>query len=120
MSASLSDQICPIGKSEDGGDVVMIRQKDADGINEASVRRGDTIAVIAGCKVHSNCHKKYTNSIEIDLHLKRKQSGESSTTNKRSIRVSEGPFNSKTDCFFCGTNVHEGSADYGYTTGQKF
>ena len=120
MSASLSDQICPIGKSEDGGDVVMIRQKDADGINEASVRRGDTIAVIAGCKVHSNCRKKYTNSMEIDLHLKRKQSGVSSTTNKRSTRVSEGPFNSKTDCLFCGTNVHKGNADYSYVKTDNF
>ena len=116
MSASRSDQICPICtlELEDGGDAVKIRQKGADGINEASVRRGDTIVVTAGCKVHSNCRKMYTNSIEIDLHLKRKQSGESSTTNKRSTRVSEGPFNSKRDCLFCGTNVHEGSADYSY------
>lgn len=120
MSASPSNQICPICKLEDGGDVVKIRQKGADGINEASVRRGDTIAVTAGCKVHSNCRKMYTNSIDIDLHLKRKQSGESNTTNKRNTRVSEGPFNSKTDCLFCGTDVHEGSADYSYVKTDIF
>ena len=82
MSASHSDQICPICRVKDGGDVVKIRQKGADGINEASVRRGDTLAVTAGCIVHTKCRKLYTNSVEIDLHLKRKQGGESSTSRR--------------------------------------
>lgn len=121
MSASHSDQICPICRVEDGGDVVKIRQKGADGINEASVRRGDTLAVTAGCIVHTKCRKLYTNSVEIDLHLKRKQGGESSTTTtKRSVRVSEGPFNSQTDCLFCGTNVQKGSADYSHVKTDIF
>ena len=91
------------------------------GINEASVRRGDTLAVTAGCIVHTKCRKLYTNSVEIDLHLKRKQSGESSTTTtKRSARVSEGPFNSRTDCLFCGTNVQKGSVDYSYVKTDIF
>ena len=121
MSASHSDQICPICRVEDGGDVVKIRQKGADGINEASVRRGDTLAVTAGCIVHTKCRKLYTNSVEIDLHLKRKQGGESSTTTtKRSARVSEGPFNSQTDCLFCGTNVQKGSADYSHVKTEIF
>ncbi|KAK4307098.1 hypothetical protein Pmani_021115 [Petrolisthes manimaculis] len=121
MSALCSDQICPICKLEVASDdAVKIRQKGADGINEASVRRGDTIAVAAGCTVHSKCRKTYTNSIEIDLHLKQKQSGESSTTIKRSARVSEGPFNSQTDCLFCGTNVQEGKAEYSYVKTDNF
>ena len=37
----------------------------ADGINAASVQRGDTIVVMAGSKVHSNCRKQYTNPIEL-------------------------------------------------------
>ena len=112
MSASKSDQICPICKTEDGGEMVTIRQKGADGISEASVRRGDTINVTAGCKVYSKCRRLYINNIEIDLYLKRKQNSESSaTSSKRSTRDSDGSFSSKSDCLFCGTNVHEGSAD---------
>ena len=71
MSTPRCDKICPICKTEVGGDVVQIRQKDADVINEASVRRGNTIAVAAGCEVHSNCRKMCTNIREIEHHLKR-------------------------------------------------
>ena len=40
---------CPICKErlEDGGDVLQIRQKGADGINAASVQRGDKVDVVA-------------------------------------------------------------------------
>ena len=49
MSA-FNDQICPICKLEDWSDLVEIRQKGADGINEASVKRGDSIVFTAGMK----------------------------------------------------------------------
>jgi len=52
---------CPICKErlENGSDVVQIRQKGADGINAASVQRGDNVDVAAGCKVHTDCRKRY-------------------------------------------------------------
>ena len=69
----MTDQAsCPIClKNLEEEDVVKIHQKGADGINVASAHRGDANVVSAGCNVHSSCRKKYTNSINIDLHLKR-------------------------------------------------
>lgn len=65
----------------------------------------------AGCKMLLNAlelskgkHKQY-------IDLKRKQVGDVSAA-KRSTRIDTGPFNSQIDCLFCGTNVHEGSAEY--------
>ena len=119
MSASLSQQICPICKlkcEDDDGEVVQIRQKGADSINSASAKRLDSITdVTAGCKVHSSCRKRYTRSRDIDNNLKRKKSGET-IASARSSRISEGLFHSKTDCFFCGASVLEGSAGYRYTS----
>ena len=124
MSASVSctEDICPIckGQFEDGDNVTQIRQKGADGINVASSQRGDTISVTTGSKVHENCRKIYTNRIDIDLSLKRKQGGEPSITTDRITRISDGSFNSKTDCFFCGTSVQEGSAVYSYVKTDNF
>ena len=150
MSA-FNDQICPICKLEDWSDLVEIRQKGADGINEASVKRGDSIVVTslgkrrtfclywrlryhsssspltfqpqrvvtAGMKVHPECRRVYTNSQQIYLHLQKKQSSDSST-NKMTTRQSEDPFNNQTLCLFCGTNVHEGSADYSCVKTDNF
>ncbi|KAJ8891800.1 hypothetical protein PR048_004354 [Dryococelus australis] len=55
ISAFSADEICPVChiQVDHGNDVVLIRQKGADGINAASVQRSDTIAVIAGSKVHT-------------------------------------------------------------------
>ena len=52
----MSDQAtCPICHKnlEKGDDIVMIRQKGADGINAASARQNDTIIFSPGCEVHS-------------------------------------------------------------------
>ena len=97
-SAGLFCCICQ-KELQDGEDVTCVHQKGADAINAASVQRGDKIVVTPGCKVHSNCRKQHTNSIEIGLYLKKKQGGECGAT-KRSAMVSEGPFESKTDCLF--------------------
>ena len=57
---------CPIcNENLENGDVVQIHQKGADGINAASIQRGDSVAVKAGCKVHANCRKRYTNKLDI-------------------------------------------------------
>ena len=70
-------------------------------------------------KVHPECRRLYTNSLQIYLHLQKKHSSDSST-NKRTTKQSEDPFNNQTDCLFCGTNVHEGSADYSYVKTDNF
>jgi len=55
MSASSSivnQETCPICREDlgDASDVVEVRQKGADGINSASVQRGDDVDVSAGGK----------------------------------------------------------------------
>ena len=82
----------------------ILRQKGADGINAASTNRGDNIVVTAGRKVHIDCRKRYTNPIDIQLKKNREESG-SCVTRKRSARILDGNFDSKTDRLFCGTRV---------------
>ena len=74
MSSSfISGLICPICKKvfADTDDIVKIGQKGADGINAASVQRGDSIVVTAGCKVHSGCRKWYINKRDIENQKKK-------------------------------------------------
>ena len=101
-----------IGKLENGGDVCQTRQKGADGINAVGVQRGDPIVMMAGSKVHSNCHNWYTNPIDIKIQLSKKSG--SSNLLKRRARAYVGPFNSKTDCHFCGTGIVPVSSDYSF------
>ena len=64
MSApDMFEDSCPTCKERhvEGGDVVQIRLKGADGINAASVQRGDDVYVEAECKVHTECRKRYIN-----------------------------------------------------------
>ena len=112
MSGSIDPEICPFCKEKlkDGADVCQIRQKGADGINSASVQRGDTIVVTAGSKVHLNCRKRYTNPIEIKTQQSKTK--RHSIPLERSSRASAAPFNSKTDCLFCGITIVPGSSDY--------
>ena len=119
MSASsLAHESCPICKERiEDGDGVKVCHKGADGINAASVRRGDSIAAMAGCKVHVDCHKRYIN--RHDIENQQKKSGSSILSLKRSARVSSAPFNSKSDCLFCGTLAFRGS-DYSYVKTDSF
>ena len=105
-------------KTEVQDDVVRIHEKSANGINAASVQRGDNIVVTAGCEVHSDCRKWYTNPRDIEYSLNRSK-GET-TSLKRSARVSLGPFDSKSDCFFCGTKVVFCSSDYSCVQTDSF
>ena len=60
MSATIVNQdTCPICREDlgDASDVVEVRQKGADGINSASVQRGDDIVVSAGLEVQSKSRK---------------------------------------------------------------
>ena len=91
-SGSSNTDFCPICTEtlDDGGEVCQIRQKGADGINQASVQRGDGIVVTAGTKVHMTCRKRYTNPLDIKSQLSQKCGFSSSV--KRSARVSLGPY----------------------------
>ena len=95
----INQEICPICSKNlsDGSDVVEVLQKGADGINNASVQRGDNVHISAGEKVHSKCQQKYINKKDIKIQQEIK-----AEPPKRSSRVATGPFNSQTDCLFCG------------------
>ena len=116
MNSSFSDAICAIcqARIEEGENVVKIGQKGADGINSASIKRGDTITVTTGDAVHCTCRKSYINIMDINLSLKRKQGCEASTT--RAV----GSYNNKTDCLFCCTSVKQGSAEYSCVKTDNF
>ena len=111
MSATnVSHQKCPLCKTDiEQDEVVQIREKGASGINAVSVIGGDNIFVTAGCEVHSECHKRYTNPLDIINSLKKNKDKPS---HKRSARASTGPFNSKSDCLFRGNEVMFGTSDF--------
>ena len=120
MSDKEMEDLCPICREEfhDGCDSVQIRQKGADGINEASSRRGEDIHVTAGSRVHTGCRKRYVN--QHDILNKLKQQGQHKLSRKRNSRVLTGPFSSKNDCFFCGTTVDLDSYDYSLVKTDDF
>ncbi|CAK8681097.1 unnamed protein product [Clavelina lepadiformis] len=106
MDTNAYEDLCPICDKEIQASEAtsLLRQKGADGINTPSTNRGNYIVVTAGRKVHIDCRKRYTNPIDIQLKKNREESG-SCVTRKRSVRVLDGNFDSKTDCLFCGTRV---------------
>ena len=93
-------------------DYIVITQKGADSINNASVERGDSIIVAAGTKVHKTCRLKYTNKKDIESHNKAKLN--CAPALKRSVRDSTHPYDSKEDCLFCGGKIisSKSSAQY--------
>jgi len=99
------EEICVICKKKivENDDVVEIRKKGADGINSASELRGDNIVVAAGDTVHQTCRRDFINKKDIDIDKKAKC--DSVPAVKRSARVSTSPYDSKTDCLFCGNKV---------------
>ena len=117
MSASnITEEKCPICKENLGvTDVVQVRQKGADGINSASVQRGDDLVVFCGERVHSGCRMHYINPRYIAS-----KHGNKSGIAKRSTRISSGPFNSQTDCLFCGTTISQRSGGYSYVKTDVF
>lgn len=67
--------------------MVEVRHEGVDGINCASVQRGDDIVVSPGEKVHTKCRKEYIN--KKDIKNKHKDKVEPP---KRSARVATGLF----------------------------
>ena len=50
----ISQGNCPLCGSEIDGETVVIGEKKAEGINKASIDRGDSIVVAAGTTVHKD------------------------------------------------------------------
>ena len=101
---SANQEPCPLCQKELGSeDEVKIGKKGAEGINNASVERGNNITVTDGTTVHKSCRSTYINKKYIEKDKKSKFDSTSSV--KRSARLSIGPFDSKTDCLFCGEKV---------------
>lgn len=107
----VTQETCPIcsQKLRDGSDVVEVQQKGADGINNASLLRNNDIHISAGDAVHSKCRMRYINKKYIKIKSTSKD--EKVEPPKRSSRVATGPFNSQTDCLFCGTTIKHGTKD---------
>ena len=77
--------------------------KYAEDVNTAEHERGVDIVVTAGSCVHITCRQKFTD--KKDISLSRQRNEETSRTRKRSYRISDGPYDNRTQCFFCGTLV---------------
>ena len=54
-----SQRNCPLCGSEIDSEMVVIGEKGAEGINKASIDRGDSIVVAAGTEVHKRCSELY-------------------------------------------------------------
>lgn len=119
-----SPETCPLcDKDLKSEERVVIGKKGADGINNASVDRGDGIVVAAGAGVHTTCRVKYVNKVAIERHKKAKL--DPTTSVKRISRVSIGHYDSKTDCLYCGNKVVKSTLstdydDYSYVKTDSF
>jgi len=100
-------ETCPICKKDFGegnpSNICKLLKKGADKLNEASHKRGRNVVVAEGIRVHRDCRKWYTN--ERDIRTSVKRATEPSAPKRKSRRVSEGPFNFRTECLFCGRMV---------------
>ena len=67
----MDEQACSICNSVDDTGLIKIRDKGAKSINEASIKRGDTISLTSGAFVHGKCRRDYTNAISIQLDAKK-------------------------------------------------
>ena len=107
-SGETLQETCPICKKDinegNPSNICKLFKKGADKINESSRKRSrDDVVVAEGLRVHKDCRKWYTNEGDIQRTLKRGR--EPSPPRKKSVRVSIGPFNCRTDCLFCGRTV---------------
>lgn len=97
--------LCNQSMQDSNFPTVTLREKGCKGINEASSKRGDTIATVPGQKVHIECRKSYTNCNYIEQA--RNASGSADNEKRKSgvLRSAEQSFDFKSHCFYCGTPV---------------
>ena len=88
--------------STNGLETVEIRQKESDGINNASKLRGDTLQTFAGQRVHKPCRQKYCNVKVIRSYIKKHTADEETVSSaSRTLRSSEPTFDFGERCLFC-------------------
>ena len=117
-----SQENCPLCESKLDGETVVIGEKGAEGLNRASIERGNSTVVASGTEVHKKCIVNFINKKQIDLYKKAKLHP---PPPKRSSRVSIGPYNSKTKCLFCGNEIVKSTVsahfdDYSYVKTDTF
>ena len=85
-------------------DAVLVKQKGADGINNASKLKGSTLIIEAGTSVHKSCRRDYTKypTVTASSSFAPDRNFEN---NLKKTRSSTGGFNFKSDCFLCGQTV---------------
>jgi hypothetical protein len=88
---------------------VVIGEKGAEGINWASIERGDRIVVCSGTVVHKKCRMNYINKKQIDLY-KKANFNKPSLPVKRSAHASIGPYDSRMHCLFCRNEIVKASS----------
>ena len=102
---SLHQELCSICKEILGNEKKCqnIKVKGKNTVNEASKRRGDSIFVEVGCKVHRSCYRNYTLERHIQNDVKSKHA--TSKSQKKNTREAKGTFDSKNDCLFCVSHI---------------
>ncbi len=101
--SSASKETCPLCERDlDCEETVVVREKGAEGINRASIERGVNVRVEAGTSVHKTCRFYHVDKKRI---ASASNKDDSALPVKRSARVSLGPYDSKTHCFFCATDA---------------
>ena len=101
---STSQGVCPICQKQMGPeteDKVKIGKKEL--INNACIERGNNITATAGMFVHKLCSMNYIHKRDIEKRKRAKSDCTSSV--KRSARLIIGPFDSQSDCLYCGGKV---------------
>ena len=116
----MDEQACSICNSVDDTGLIKIRDKGAKSINEASMKRGDTISLTSGAFVHVKCRRDYTNAISIELDAKKSKTKVIPLEAKKSTRKSQGCYNNKNDCLFCGIDVSKSNTSYSHVKTDNF
>lgn len=113
--ADVASSPCVIcGNEIEGTNFVVLGQKGAQSINESSAKRGDSICVATGSKLHATCRKQYTHKYYIDK--KQKDGDVSEPVNKKPKRDS---FNVRNHCLYCGTPVSK-TSEYSSVKAKSF
>ena len=104
VNMSDGTNVCPLCQKSVGlEDKVVIRERGLKEMTKQASIEGKNPSVPRYCCTIS-CRKVFVNKKGIEYQ---KASLNSSTTVKRSTRLSSGQFNNKCDCIFCGKNSYE-------------
>jgi hypothetical protein len=96
--------ICQESVSE--SDCVILGEKGTAGCQKAATERKDNLTFKEGQKVHKTCRNKYTKPSNIQKAVAG-HSAQSQDVPPAKRRSSQKIFSFQSDCFFCGTLIHE-------------